>query len=364
MEGAKAPHFVLMVRSQLEKELGQTIVGRGGLSVKTTLDLRIQKKVEEATKKMFESYWPNYAGFTNSASTVIDSQTGQIVAMLGSRDFDYAGFGQDNAALAYIQPGSTIKPLVYAELMKDRGAENQNYGSGSILADDRSMDAIYGAPLKNADRGYRGSINIRSSLGLSRNIPAVKAMYIAGVEPTLKFIREMGDTSYCTEGVEKQAGLASAIGGCGVRQVEHTNAIASLARMGVYKPYSTILEVKNTQNDVLKRFEDSSKQVLDPQVAYIINDILGDDNARAGLYGRNFYGLVVPGVRTAVKTGTSDKGGNAKDIWTVSYSPALTMSTWLGNPDTSVLKNGNSKSRQRCLSYLFRRAGVSGLYGI
>src|SRR5690606_9410804 len=88
--------------------------------------------------------------------------------------------------------------------------------------------------------------------------------------------------------------------------------------------------------------KDEGKQVLDPQVAYIIADILADDRARAGLYGPNYYGLSVPGVRTAAKTGTSDKDGKPKDIWTLSYSPALTMGVWLGNPDTRVLTNGNS----------------------
>ncbi len=339
---AKAPHFVLMVRSQLEHELGKTTVASGGLTVKTTLDYRVQQKLEQAMKRMFDSSIPKQAGFENGSATVEDVKTGQIVALMGSRDFNYAGFGQDNAATAYIQPGSTIKPLVFAGLFSNHGSEAQNFGSGSILADDRGADALYGASLKNWDSKYMGSINLRRSLALSRNIPAVKAMYINGVQPTLNLIRDMGDKSYCTQGVEAQAGLASAIGGCGARQIEHVNAIATLARMGTYKPYSTILEVKNSQGDTLVKFKDESKQVVDPQAAYIVNDILADDNARAGLYGRNFYGLAVPGVKTAAKTGTSDLGGYPKDIWNVSYSPALAMAVWLGNPDTRVLINGNS----------------------
>lgn len=338
----KAPHFVQMVRAQLERELGKATVGRGGLTVTTTLDVRIQNKLEESMTAMFASSTPNYAGFTNGAATVEDTQTGQIVAMMGSRDFNYEGFGQDNAATAYIQPGSTIKPLVYAQLMSNQGAGKANYGSGSILADDNSMGQIYGSTLKNADGKYLGSINIRRSLALSRNVPAVKAMYIAGVQPTLNTIRALGDTNYCTQGADAQAGLSSSIGGCGTRQIDHVNAFASLGRMGVYKPISTVLEVKNSQKEVIKKYKDESKQIVDPQVAYILADILSDDNARAGLYGRNFYGLAVPGVKTATKTGTSDKGGQPKDIWTMSYSPALTMGVWLGNPDTRVLTNGNS----------------------
>jgi penicillin-binding protein 1A len=338
----KAPHFIQMVKSQLEQELGKTTVGRGGLTVKTTLDIRIQDKLEESMNKKFASSEPAYAGYTNGAATVEDTQTGQIVAMMGSRDYNYPGFGQDNAALAFIQPGSTIKPLVYAQLFADQGPGKANYGSGSILADDTSMNSIYGAPLRNADGGYKGAIPIRLGLALSRNVPAVKAMYISGVQPTWSTIRALGDTQYCTQGPDAQAGLSSAIGGCGTRQIDHVNAFASLARGGVYKPTSTVLEVKNSQGEVIKKFKDESKQVLDPQAAYIVSDILSDDTARSGLYGRNKYGLVVPGVKTASKTGTSDKDGQAKDIWTMSYSPALTMGVWLGNPDTRILKNGNS----------------------
>jgi penicillin-binding protein 1A len=338
----KAPHFVQMVRAQLERELGKATVGQGGLVVTTTLDIRIQDKLEESMAGLFNSSTPNFAGFTNGAATVEDTQTGQIVALMGSRDYDYEGFGQDNATTAYIQPGSTIKPLVYAQLFSDQGKGKANYGSGSILSDSNDMKAIYGSELNNADRKFLGNINIRKALGLSRNVPAVKAMHVSGIEPTLQTIRALGDTNYCTQGADAQAGLSSAIGGCGTRQLDHVNAFASLGRMGTYKPTSTVLKVVNSQGEVIKQFKDESKQVLDPQAAYIVSDILSDDNARAGLYGRNFYGLYVPGVKTAVKTGTSDKDGKPKDIWTLSYTPALSMGVWLGNPDTTPLTNGNS----------------------
>lgn len=336
----KAPHFVLMVRSELEKELGKATVGRGGLTVKTTLDIRIQNKLEESMDEMFGSYVPAWAGFSNGAATVEDSQSGQIIALLGSRDFNYDGYGQDNAATAYIQPGSTVKSLVYAQLFQQKPEGQQNYGSGSILVDEPIND-IYGAQLQNADRGFRGSIPIRTSLASSRNIPAVKAMYISGVEPTINEIREMGATSYCSVGADQQAGLSAAIGGCGVKQIDLVNAYASLARGGAYKPQSTVLEVTNSSGEVLKKWADSeAKQIIDPQAAYIVSDILTDVNASASL--GNYPAKNIPGVKTATKTGTSDKGGNAKDIWMMSYSPALTMGLWLGNSDTTILKQGAS----------------------
>ncbi len=339
----KAPHFVQMVRTQLEAELGKATVGKGGLSVTTTLDVRVQDKLDQAMTDMFNSYVPNYAGFTNGAATVADSKTGQIIALTGSRDFNYEGFGQDNAATAYIQPGSSIKSFVYAQLFEQKPDGQQNYGSGTILRDE-PIDSIYGARLQNADRTYRGDVTIRTSLATSRNVPAVKAMYInETVEEgsTLEAIRNIGAKSYCTVGDDRTAGLALAIGGCGVKQVDMVNGYTTLARGGVYKPQSTVLEVKNSSGEVLKKWSDvEGERVLSEEAAYIVTDILSDTNASASL--GNYAAKYIPGVKTATKTGTSDKGGNAKDLWMFSYTPALAMGVWLGNPDTTILKNGTS----------------------
>ena len=345
----KAPHFVQMVRSELEQKLGKATVGRGGLVVKTTLDARIQDKLQAEMDKMFQSSQPNFAGFSNGAGTIEDVKTGQIVAMLGSRDFNYPGFGQDNAAAAFIQPGSSIKPLVFAELFEDKGDGAQNYGSGSKNLPDNPID-IAGYKPQNADGKFKGAISLRDSLALSRNIPAIKAMQVSGVDPTLKLIRAMGNKYYCTQGAEKQAGLSSAIGGCGTRMIDHTNAIASLARGGTYMPTSTVLKVTNSGGEVLEEYKAESKKVLDPQSAYVVTDILGDSNARRGLFGRSITPtLDAANIRMAVKTGTSDIDRKPKDIWTVGYTPSLSGSIWLGNPDTTPLVNGNSSIPARVL---------------
>lgn len=338
----KAPHFVLMVRQQLEKSLGKTVVGNGGLSVKTTLDLAVQEKLEASMNDLFGSHWPGFAGFANGAGVVEDVQTGQIVALLGSRDYNYEGFGQDNAATAFIQPGSSIKPFVYAQLFQNQGAGKQNFGSGSIIPD-VATTFEGGYKPNNADEKFRGSITIRQSLALSRNIPAIKAMAITGKENSWKTIRDLGDTYYCTQGADAQAGLASAIGGCGVRMVDHTNALASLGRMGAYMPSSSILEVKSSTGEVLKKYKSETKQIIDPQAAYVVNDILSDSQARSGLVGRSIMPQTErAGFQYSLKTGTSDIDSKPKDIWTVAYTPQLAMSVWLGNPDTSPLRNGNS----------------------
>ncbi len=359
LEGIQAPHFVLMVRSQLEKELGKTVVGEGGLTVKTTLDLDVQNQLDQNMQGMFNGSltnamcgWRNcstYAGFTNGAAAIEDTKSGQLIALVGSRDFNYPGFGQDNAATGYIQPGSSVKPLVYAQLFQNQGEGKTQYGSGSVLADTATT---FGGSYKpqNADGKYKGNITIRQSLALSRNIPAIKAMAVNEANnegSTWQTIRDMGDTNYCTQGADAQAGLSSAIGGCGTRLVDHVNAIASLARMGVYTPQTTILKVTNSNGKTLKEYKASTKQVIDPQAAYVVNDILGDGSARAGLGGSDYTPKMnALGAKVAAKTGTSNGQIGTKivpkDIWTVGYTPSLSMAVWLGNPDTTPLNQGNS----------------------
>lgn len=337
----KAPHFIMMVRNELQKELGTATVGKGGLTVKTTLDLRIQKKLESEVKSFFKSGTPGMYNIHNTAATIEDTQSGQIVALMGSRDFNYPGFGQDNAAAAYIQPGSTIKPFVYAKLFENKGADQQNFGSGSTLSDE-NIDSLYGAKLRNWDNRFMGSLTARRGLALSRNIPAVKAMYISGIESTLESIHNLGAPSYCQQEKAAGIGLSSAIGGCGIKQTELVNAYATMGRAGVYRPQTTVLEVKNNDGEVIKKWKKSGKQVMDPQVAYIVADILSDPTARASLHGAYPQGLNVNGVRTAGKTGTSDRDSKPKDLWIVNYSPALVMGLWLGNSDTSLISTSNS----------------------
>lgn len=357
LSGIKAPHFVLMVRQQLEKELGKATVGQGGLSVTTTLDITIQDQLQNNITNLFNGKLTNrdcgyiscpvYAGFTNGAAAIEDNKTGQVLALVGSRDFSYPGFGQDNAATAFIQPGSSIKPLVYAQLFQDQGKGNQNFGSGSVLSDTRTTFGGTYTP-QDADGSFRGNITVRQALDWSRNIPAIKAMAIAGKDQTWATIRAMGDTYYCTQGADTDAGLSSAIGGCGTRVVDHVNAMASLARMGAYMPQSLILKVTNSSGQTLKQYQSDSKQVIDPQAAYVVNDILGDSSARAGLGWRQDYLPTLDGlgIKTAAKTGTSNGETNGhiapKDIWTIGYTPSLSMAIWLGNPDTTPLRNGNS----------------------
>lgn len=343
--GIKAPHFVQMVKSDLESELGKKTVGDGGLTVKTTLDYRAQEIMEREMTALFETYKPKSANFDNGAATMVDSQTGQILGLVGSRGYDYPGYGAVNAATAWIQPGSSIKPFVYASLFKQR--DGTNWGAGSILADEPLPQTIYktddGKSVNNFDNKFRGSIPIRSGLAESRNIPAIKAMYINdrdnGAGDTLKTIQALGDKSYCSQ---NDAGLALSIGGCELKMVEHVNTFATIARMGVYKPTASVLEVKNSQGQVIKQWKDTSEQVIDPQITYMLADILSDDAARAPSFGRGASGLNVPNVKTGTKTGTSNLGNWSKDLWMNSFSPKATLSFWVGNHDSRYMSNALS----------------------
>ena len=343
----KAPHFVQMVKSDLEAKLGKKVMGEGGLTIKTTLDWRAQEIVDKAVDDLFSSTTMAQnarrgAKFDNASATLVDVQTGQILALRGSRAYDYPGYGSVNVANSYLQPGSSVKPFVFAALFEQK--TGVNYGAGSILSDDPLPQSVYktaeGTSVQNFDGKFMGAIPIRNALPESRNIPAIKALFandkVNGDGATIKTIQKLGDKSYCSQGQEKTVGPAASLGGCGLKQIEHANTFATLARMGVYKPVADVLEVKNSQGQIIQQWKDEGKQVIDAQIPYIIADILSDDRARSRSYGTGAVGLNVTGVKTGAKTGTSNIGKYSKDLWINSFSPKAALSVWVGNNDPSV----------------------------
>ena len=237
----KAPHFVLEVKKQLEAKYGVKTMRAGGFTIKTSLDLRAQEYAEAAVANGAKLMKRN--GSDNISLSSVDVETGQIIAMVGSADWHKPVYGEVNAATALLEPGSTIKPILdYAPLFAQR--EGVNYGAGSILKDE-NIDKYYCAGstgncmLRNYSGAFYGNIPIRKALANSLNIPAVKALYINGIENSLKVAHDLGDLSYCTDA---SSGLSIAIGsGCNVRPIEHANAYASLARGGIYKPLAYVL---------------------------------------------------------------------------------------------------------------------------
>ena len=345
-DNIKAPHFVLEVKKQLEEKYGVKTMRAGGFTIKTSLDWRAQQYAEQAVAEGAKYLYIN--GADNIALASVDVETSQVIAMVGSANWDADIYGQVNAATSPLEPGSSIKPILdYAPLFMQR--QGVNYGPGSILKDE-NIDNIYCAgyrggkcQLRNSSGQFYGDITIRKSLGGSLNIGAVKALYINGVENSLEIAHKLGDENYCKD---SPAVLSAAIGsGCAVKPIEHANAYASLARGGVRKELTYILELKNSSGEVIEKWEDAEgERVVDDQVAYMVSDILHDPNART-IFGSmaTGYGFVVPNVWTATKSGTTTtaKSSTAKDSWMVSYSPSVVSVAWSGNHDGKGLRSSD-----------------------
>ncbi len=360
-DNIKAPHFVLEVKKQLEEKYGVKTMRSGGFTITTTLDYRAQKYAEEAVANGTELMYAN--GSDNIALSSVDVETGQVIAMVGSADWNAPVYGEVNAATSPLEPGSSIKPILdYTPLFMQRSGVN--YGPGSVLKDE-NIDSLYCAgytgscALRNASGAFYGDLTIRQSLGNSLNIGAVKALYINGIDNSLEIAHKLGDVSYCGEDGAEAGGLSIAIGsGCNVRGVEHANAYASIARGGVYKPLSYILEIKNSSGESIEKWEDSEgERIVDEQVAYMISSILSDASARTITFGSQAtsFGFVVPGVWTGSKTGTTTTTNSsvAKDSWMLSYSTAIATAVWNGNHDGAALgSSSNTIVRQVVNDYM------------
>jgi len=346
-EGILAPWFVLEVKAQLEEKYGIKTMREGGFTITTTLDLRAQRIAEEAVRAGSEYFRGN--GSDNATLVSVDTETAQIVAMVGSVDWTREGYGQVNAATSLLEPASSIKPILdYTPLFMQR--EGVNWGPGSLLMDD-NIDAIYckgntsgKCKVRNASGKFYGLITLRQSLAGSLNIGAIKALHINGIENSLKVAHDLGDKSYC-EGSE-YVGLSAAIGGgCSVRPVEHANAYASLARGGVYKDLVYWTKIQNSSGDVVEEWVDNEgTRVVDEQTAYMTTSILSDINARRTVFGSmaTAAGFYSNKVWFAAKTGTTDNGrGRAKDSWIMTYSPVLATAIWNGNHDGRALTSDN-----------------------
>lgn len=351
-----APHFVLEVRKQLEEKYGISTMRAGGWTIKTTLDLRAQKIAEDAVAVGAGYTYVNKSD--DIALVSIDVETSQVIAMVGSIDFNNPTYGELNATTdSLIEPGSTIKPILdYSALFMQR--DGINYGPGSILKDE-NINKIYCAgytgkcSLTNATGQFYGNVTIRFSLGHSLNIAAVKALYINGIDNSLAIAHALGDQTYCKD--RESYGLSIAIGsGCGVKMVEHANAYASIARGGSYKDLAYVLELKNSSGDIVENWTDTpATRVVDEQVAFMLSSILSDRSAR----WFNNEGFVVPGVWTATKTGTTTTTNSAvtKDSLMESYSTAVSTLVWNGNHDGSGLSsNSNNVVRHTIGNYMER----------
>jgi len=316
-----APHFVMYVRSFLEEKYGARYLTQGGLRVITTLDLDTQTKVENIVSEEVAKI--ANLNVTNGAAMVTDPRSGQILAMVGSHDYYDPRGGNFNVAVALRQPGSSIKPITYAAAFK------AGLGPGTIMLDTPTSfkDGVNVYAPVNYDGTFHGAVTIRTALGSSYNLPAVKALAIVGLPSMLQTARDMGITTFNDQ---DRYGLSLTLGAGEVRLIDMMTVYSTFSQMGVKHYPTPILKITDAQGNVLEDNTqgDAGIQVLNPGIAYMITDILKDNKARTPAFGPKSL-LVLDGQDdVAVKTGTTD---NKKDNWTFGYTANLTVGVWVGN---------------------------------
>ncbi|MEN9921429.1 MAG: hypothetical protein RLZZ517_407 [Candidatus Parcubacteria bacterium] len=331
--GIKAPHFVMYIREQLEEKYGADVIEKGGLKIITTLDWELQQDAEEVVKK-----WAfiNKQKFDaeNAALVTVDPNTGQVLTMVGSRDyFDKDIDGNFNIATALRQPGSSIKPIIYAE------AFNRGYRPETVVFDlptEFSTTCYSGGNCyrpQNYDNKFRGPLSLRDALAQSLNIPSVKVLYLAGIEESLTLAKQMGLETLTNA---KQYGLTLVLGGGEVRPVDMASAYAVFAADGVKHPTTGILRVEDNDGKVMEEYQNKEYRVLPEQTARLISSVLSDNVARTPSYGSNSP-LYFGNIDVAAKTGTTN---DYRDTWIVGYTPNLSVAAWAGNNDNrSIAKS-------------------------
>ena len=350
----KAPHFVFYIRDLLVEKFGEEKVMRGGLRVTTTLDLAIQEAAEATLAAELETLTKLNVG--NGAMLITHPNTGEILAMVGSKDYyDTEQDGQYNVTTATRQPGSSIKPLVYATAF-----EQKALNPSSILLDIPTCFQNIGQKdycPKNYSGGFHGPTTVRQALGSSLNIPAVKALRIIGLESFIYQAQKMGITTWTNA---KNYGWSLSLGGGEVKMTDMAVAFGALANMGVKMPQLAILKVEDYQGNILYQadlderrkvvtylqehpdnaFEDlkdgeTVERVIGNEAAYLVTDIMRDDRARWLGFGSNSE-LVIKNRDVAVKTGTTN---DVRDNWTVGFTPELLTIVWVGNTDSTPMNN-------------------------
>ena len=340
----KAPHFVMMVKDYLVNKYGEDVVEKGGLNVITTLDYSLQQLAEKSISEGAQRNTELYQG-KNAALVAQDPKTGQILALVGSKDyFDTKNEGNFNvAAQGLRQPGSSIKPIVYITAFKkgyssetmvfDLPTEFSSYNNICPLTNINFSD---NNPLcfhpENFDEKFRGPVSFRQALGQSINVPSVKVLYLAGLVDTIKTAQDFGIT---TLNNPNRYGLSLVLGGGEVKLIDMVSAYSVFSQEGIKHRQSLLLEVKDSEGRILEKYIDQANQIIEPQYARIINNILSDTETRAGLFQNSLNLTVFPDREVALKTGTTN---NYKDAWTIGYTPSLVVGVWAGNNNNKPMQ--------------------------
>lgn len=333
-----APHFALWIKEQLADKYSDKTVEQGGLRVYTTLDLDIQDIAQQAVASEVAKLKKQKVG--NGAAIVTNPGTGEILAMVGSKDyFATDEDGKVNIILSQRQPGSSIKPLNYALALKD-----QKITAATSFADVPSCFSVSGQPNYcpvNYDGTYHGLVQTRFALGNSFNIPAVKILALNGLNNFIDFARDLGITTFNDP---SQYGLSLTLGGGEVRPIDMATAFGTFANGGIKQPLTAITKVTDWKGNVLEehdpqKFKLSGNRIIESSVAYLISHMLLDNNARAGAFGANSMLVVRNHPEVSVKTGTTN---DRRDNWTIGYTANALAVVWVGNNDNTPMSGAVS----------------------
>ncbi|MBI2618406.1 PBP1A family penicillin-binding protein [Candidatus Kaiserbacteria bacterium] len=334
--GIKAPHFVFFIEEYLEQKYGKRAVDERGFKVITTLDYNLQQKAENIVKTFALENVEKFNA-ENASLVAIEPQTGQILVMVGSRDyFDEDIDGNFNIALAKRQPGSAFKPFVYATAFKNGYTPDtvvfdlETQFSSTCAPDDFTSENECYSP-KNYDEAFRGPVTFRNALAQSINVPSVKALYLAGLTDSLNTARDMGLTTLTDI---SRYGLTLVLGGGEVTLLDMTSAYGVFANDGVKNSPTGILRVEDGTGNLVEEFTERPAEVLSSSIARQISDILSDNEARTPAFGARSP-LYFDGYDVAAKTGTTN---DSRDAWIVGYSPNIAVGAWAGNNDNSPME--------------------------
>jgi penicillin-binding protein 1C len=321
-----APHFVMYVREYLEKLFGPRLVTTGGLRVVTTLDLPLNDEVQQTITSHIDGLHPLNVG--NGAALITNPSNGQILAMIGSTDyFDASRGGNVNVTTSLRQPGSSIKVVTYATAL------SEGLTTTSLISDSPIVFRVPGtspyAPV-NYDGRYHGVVTLRTALGSSYNIPAVKLLNQVGIEKMVTLGKAMGIENWSDP---SRYGLSITLGAAEVSMLDLARVYGTLAAMGSTQELTPIISVTDSHGKVLPLPSRKEHQTVSAAVAFLLSSILSDNTARTPAFGPH-SSLVIQGHDVAVKTGTSD---NKRDNWTIGYTPEYLVATWVGNNDGSLM---------------------------
>lgn len=347
----KAPHFVMYVKEYLENKYGRDYIEKAGLKVYTTLDWDLQKIAEEAIKQGAETNGKKYNA-QNSALVAIDPKTGQILAMVGSKDYWAESYPKGctpgknclfepnvNVVIRPRQPGSSFKPFAYAKaFQKGFTPDTMLFDLKTEFSPNCSPDTLqekdqYGLECyhpRDYDGKFRGPVSFRSALAQSLNVPSVQVLYLAGVDETINLAQDMGIETLKDR---SRYGLSLVLGGGEVKLLEETAAFGVFATEGIKNPTKSIIKIENSEGEIIEEYQNDPKKILEPQITRLISNILSDDTARAPMFGQKSY-LYIEGIPVAAKTGTTQE---YRDGWTIGYTPSLVVGVWTGNNDNTPI---------------------------